>query len=41
MFELGTHPQKYQDVKICTYAMCKNELQFVETWLTNIWNDTE
>lgn len=39
MFELGTHPQKYQDVKICTYAMCKNELQFVETWLTNIWND--
>ena len=36
-FNLGTHPQRWEDVKICTYAMCKNEIQFVESWLKNIW----
>ena len=33
MFELGTHPQKYQDVKICTYAMCKNELHLADKYM--------
>ena len=39
MLEFGTHPMKPRDVKICTYAMCKNEIQFVDKWLENIWNN--
>ena len=38
-FALGTHPQRWEDVKICTCAMCKNEVQYVESWLKNIWGD--
>lgn len=34
----GTHPTKWEDVKICTYAICKNELKFVDDWLENIWD---
>ena len=38
-FTLGTHPQRWEDVKICTCAMCKNEVQYVESWLKNLWGD--
>lgn len=37
----GTHPNRWEDVKICTYAMCKNELKFLENWVKNIWNNGE
>ena len=37
MLSYGTHPKRWQDVKICTYAMCKNELKFVESWVKNVW----
>lgn len=37
-FIYGTHPSKWEDVKICTYVICKNELKHVEKWLTYIWN---
>ena len=37
-FIYGTHPSKWEDVKICTYVICKNELKHVEKWLTYNWN---
>ena len=36
-FIYGTHPKFAEDVKICTYAICKDELVHVHHWLDSIW----
>lgn len=36
-FIYGTHPKRIEDVKICTYAICKNELVHVHPWLDSVW----
>ena len=38
-FIYGTHPKLIEDVKICTYAICKNEIVHVHPWLDSIWAD--
>lgn len=36
-FRLGTHPQTWEDVKICVYAICKDEEKFVDRWLDSMY----
>ena len=36
---LNTNPANWENVKIGTYAICKNEIKHIDIWLPLVWNN--